>query len=91
MIISNKLDRALAAYAKERKPKTVREFSRCGPCLTLGPLVSETALFYCYQERDNTKRRIRKRTEAHYSPAHVEPCPSCRDHARTQYPDGYMD
>jgi len=73
--------------------KLVREFSRCGPCIVLGKLVKETAQFYVFEPDygRSSQTRIRKRTEAHYSPAHVEPCPSCRDHARTQYPDGYMD
>jgi len=69
----------------------VREFSRCGPCLTLGALLYETPAFYCYAHHDGGVKKIRKRTEARYSPAHIEPCPSCRDHPKTQYPDGYMD
>ena len=76
--------------------KIVREFSTVGPCLTRGRLVKETEQFYVYDEwqggdRYEGRKRIRKRSDAHYSPAHVEPCPSCRDHARTQYPHGYMD
>jgi len=70
----------------------VREFSPCGPCLTLGALVRETAQFYCYADRaDGTQRKIRKPTPGNWSKAHVEPCVSCRDHARTQYPHGYQD
>lgn len=74
----------------------VRKFSMAGPCLTLGRLVSETAHFYCYDEwrggdKYEGRKRVRKRTEAHYSGAHIEPCSSCRDHPKTQYPDGYMD
>jgi hypothetical protein len=73
---------------------TVREFSRCGPCIVLGKLVKETASFYVFEENYGgapVRSKIRKRTDARYSPAHIEPCPSCRDHPRTQYPDGYMD
>jgi hypothetical protein len=70
--------------------KTVRQFSVAGPCIPLGPLVRETEQFYCYSEQDKV-RKVRKRTETFYSPHHVEPCPSCRDHAKTQYPHGYMD
>ena len=37
------------------KTTTVREFSRCGPCIVLGKLVKETAHFYCYlEDRNNT-------------------------------------
>jgi hypothetical protein len=76
--------------------KIVREFSRCGPCLTLGRLMRETACFYVFDEwhggdRYEGEKRIRKRTPDHYSGAHIEPCPSCRDHPKTQYPNGYMD
>jgi hypothetical protein len=77
--------------------KIVREFSVAGPCLTLGRLAKQTEQFYVYEEWHGgdrfgpERKRIRKRTEAHYSGAHVEPCPSCRDHTQTQYPNGYMD
>lgn len=76
------------------KTTTVREFSRCGPCIVLGKLLKETARFYCYQEdRNNTGavRKIAKRLPDKYSPAHIVPCPSCQDHERTQFPNGYMD
>jgi hypothetical protein len=69
----------------------VREFSAAGPCLTLGELIKETACFYVFSDRNGKSGRIAKRTEARYSPAHVEPCRSCRDHPETQYPNGYMD
>lgn len=74
----------------------VRAFSPVGPCLTLGRLTKQTAQFYCYEEwrggdRYEGTRKVRKRTPEHYSRAHIEPCPSCRDHLRTQYPNGYMD
>lgn len=75
----------------------VREFSAIGPCLTLGKLVSETPRFYVFlpwrggDRYDEKSRKIMKRTADHYSPAHVMACPSCRDHERTQYPNGYMD
>jgi len=75
----------------------VREFSPAGPCLTLGKLVGESAQFWTYlpwrggDRYDGKPKRVAKRTEGRYSPAHVEVCPSCRDHARTMYPNGYMD
>jgi hypothetical protein len=75
----------------------VREFSPVGPCLTLGRLVKETPQFYVFnkwrggESYAEGETRIRKRTAAHYSRAHIEPCHSCRDHAKTQYPNGYMD
>ena len=78
-------------------PVIVREFSAAGPCLTTGKLVRETANFYIYLEwkggdRYGTEeKRISKKRPGHYSAAHTEPCPSCRDHAHTQYPNGYQD
>lgn len=71
--------------------KIVREFSRCGPCIRLGTLVKETAQFYIYDAGYEGVKRIRKELPGRYSPAHVEPCRSCRDHGETRYPDGYMD
>jgi hypothetical protein len=76
--------------------KIVRAFSICGPCLTLGRLTKETAQFYCFDEwqgGDNYSgaKRVAKERPGYYSPNHIEPCPSCRDHAKTQYPNGYMD
>lgn len=72
--------------------KTVREFSRCGPCITRGTLVKETKQFYCFTYAGACRlHKIRKPLPGHYSPAHVEPCPSCRDHPKTQYREGYMD
>jgi hypothetical protein len=75
----------------------VRAFSRCGPCLTLGKLTKTTAQFYCYDEWrggqvfEGAKKVRREDVGGHYSPAHIIPCPSCRDHAQTQYPNGYED
>jgi len=80
----------------------VRSFSPCGPCLTLGKLVNTTAKFYCYQEwrgRDSegnmvfadTVKKVARDLPGRYSRAHIEACTSCRDHAKTQYPNGYMD
>lgn len=77
--------------------KTVREFSKAGPCLALGRLVRETKQFYVFNpwrggdKYEDRERRITKRTEKRWSGAHVDPCPSCRDHPQTQYPNGYMD
>lgn len=72
---------------------TVREFSPCGPCIVLGDLVKETAQFYIFRDRftGRDNQRIAKQTPSRWSRAHVIPCPSCRDHEKTQYPDGYMD
>lgn len=74
----------------------VREFSPCGPCLTLGKLTRQTAKFYCYEvwQGGDTfagSKRVAKDLPGQYSRAHIAPCPSCRDHAKTQYPNGYMD
>ena len=77
--------------------KIVREFSAIGPCLTLGKLVRETPRFWVFnpwkggQLYGTEEKRISKRTPERYSRSHVESCPSCRDHPRTQYPNGYMD
>lgn len=66
---------------------TVRTFSPVGPCISRGELVRETAKFYVYRSKyDGTEKRVAKGWNAH-----VEPCHSCRDHAKTQYPHGYMD
>ena len=72
----------------ENTTKTVRKFSLAGPCLTLGTLFRETSNFLVYEERrygDRLHRRVAK------AKVHTEPCPSCRDHPQTQYPNGYMD
>lgn len=70
--------------------KIVRSFSPIGPCLTEGRLVRETDKFVVFEEwrggdRYEGERRISK------SKVHTEPCRSCRDHEKTQYPNGYMD
>jgi hypothetical protein len=74
----------------------IRQFNTAGPCITLGRLVKETAQFYIYDQwqggdRYEGRKRIRKELPGHWSPNHSEPCPSCRDHEKTQYPHGYMD
>ena len=79
----------------------VREFSPVGPCLTLGEFVKRTRKFIFYRERHTgyggepeIRRvggwKIGKRGDRRPY-IHTEPCPSCRDHERTQYPNGYMD
>jgi hypothetical protein len=72
-------------------PKTVRQFSVCGPCIPQGRLVRQTAKFYVVRDGDGREFKLMKRTPERYSPNHVEPCPSCMDHPKTQYPHGYMD
>jgi hypothetical protein len=70
--------------------KTVREFSAAGPCITLGLLVKETPASYVCQPpawKNEGPARVGKRNGI----VHIEPCPSCRDHAMTQYPEGYMN
>lgn len=78
--------------------QTVRKFSMAGPCITLGKLIRETPRFYCYQPRfsgyfasnepDMAEKKVGKDK---YQMVHVIPCVSCRDHASTQYPNGYED
>jgi len=77
------------------RPQLVREFSACGPCLTLGRLVRKTAHFYVYNPwrcgnifEDREKRVA---IPEHGSVVHIEACSSCMDHPRTSYPNGYMD
>lgn len=70
--------------------KIVRKFSAIGPCLQQGRLLKETAQFLVYEEWQGGDRyegihRISK------GKVHTEPCVSCRDHAATAYPNGYMD
>lgn len=75
----------------------VREFSRAGPCITLGKLTKETPRFWIYATwKGGTnygpdEHRVSKQVPGRYCPAHVTPCPSCTDHPKTQYPNGYMD
>ncbi len=76
--------------------QTVREFSSAGPCLTLGEFVKRTPKFIFYRERHTGyggEPEIRRvggwKVQGDY--IHLEPCPSCRDHEHTQYPNGYMD
>ena len=69
--------------------KILRFSSACGPCLTLtdgaGLIVGETAKFWITELPGKERKRVSK------SKGHTEPCSCCRDHERTQYPNGYMD
>ena len=71
--------------------KIVRRFSPCGPCLTEGRFVRETAKFIVYNRWisgdrfDAAERKIIK------SAVHIVPCRSCTDYPATMYPNGYMD
>lgn len=71
--------------------RILRKFSPCGPCLTFvdgaGPIVRETGKSWITQQPGKPERQVRKATFGY----HAEPCPSCRDHARSQYPDGLWD
>jgi len=71
---------------------TVRKFNTAGPCVTLGPLVRETAGFFVFLTGKHgvsgpdavlVEKRIAKDS------AHVTACRSCRDHSNTSYPNGY--
>jgi hypothetical protein len=68
--------------------KTVRQFSRLGPCAMLGTIVRETRTRIYYRSCEDQDAFVSKSSPL---TVHVEPCPSCRDHARSQYPDGYWD
>lgn len=68
----------------------VREFSAAGPCIPLGPLVKRTATTVSYHATmhgGEIERRGGYRLQCGL--IHTEPCSSCRDHERTQYPRGY--
>ena len=79
----------------------VREFSAAGPCLTLGKFVRRTAKTIVYrewlggnnygQERRVGGWKVLQRDGRSRAYIHTEPCHRCRDHSRTQYPNGYMD
>ncbi len=80
--------------------QTVREFSPAGPCLTLGQFVRRTAKTIVYREwlggdQYGKERRVGgwkvEQRGNRGGCIHTEPCHSCRDHERTQYPNGYMD
>jgi hypothetical protein len=61
----------------------VRFFSTAGPCLPATVVrVNRTTYTLNFYGSKQYERHSR---------VHVEPCPSCTDHARTQYPHGYMD
>lgn len=75
---------------------TVREFSTVGPCIERGDLLRETAQFYVFTDKfgwsakgRDQEARAKKGTDEHWSAFHTEPCPSCRDHIHSQYPNGY--
>ena len=74
--------------ASNRRMKTVRQFSRVGPCIELGPLIRETETRLYYRCRQGYEAFVSKKSSL---AVHLEPCPSRRDHERSQYPNGYWD
>ena len=74
--------------AWNRRIKTVRQFSRVGPCIELGPLIRETDTRIYYRYRHDYEAFVSKNSSL---AVHLEPCPSCRDYERSQYPDDYWD
>ena len=62
--------------------KTVRQFSRVGPCLMLGELVMQTGTRIFYRLRDGKTAWAMKSSELL---VHLEPCPSCRDHTNAPF------
>lgn len=72
------------------KPTTVRDFSAAGPCITLGTFTKRTAKTIFYTDRHGAPGRA-SGYRVEKGLVHTEPCPSCRDHDKTQYPEGYMD
>ena len=69
----------------------VRRFSAYGPCLTEGVFVRQTARFVVFNEWKGGDDYTGKQRRIACDAVHLEPCPSCRDHSRTHYPNGYMD
>ncbi len=69
----------------------VRRFSAYGPCLTEGEFVRQTARFVVFNEWKGGDDYTGKQRRIACDAVHLEPCPSCRDHSRTHYPNGYMD
>ena len=59
--------------------KTVRQFSRVGPCIELGPLIRETDTRFYYRSRQGYEAFVSKKSSL---AVHLEPCPSCRDHKK---------
>ena len=59
--------------------KTVRQFSRVGPCIELGPLIRETETRFYYRSRQGYEAFVSKKSSL---AVHLEPCPSCRDHKK---------
>ncbi len=83
-------------------PALVRKFSSAGPCITLGQFVRRTSMTIIYREwlgGDNygKERRVggwKVHGNMYHNRRayiHIKPCPSCKDHAETVYPHGYMD
>ena len=68
--------------------KSVRQFSRVGPCIELGPLIRETDTRIYYRYRHDYEAFVSKKSSL---AVHLEPCSSCRDHDRSQCPNGYWD
>jgi hypothetical protein len=68
--------------------KTVHQFSRVGPCIELGPLIRETETRFYYRWRQGYEAFVSKKSSL---AVHLEPRPSCRDHERSQDPNGYWD
>src|SRR6516162_2019238 len=68
--------------ARKRRMKTVRQFSRVGPCLMLGELVMQTGTRIFYRLRDGKTAWAMKSSELL---VHLEPCPSCRDHTNAPF------
>ena len=68
--------------------KECRVFSVVGPCLTGYRILRENRKTFTLASVNG--RGIS--TDRHHAwRVHTEPCVSCQDHERTQYPDGYMD
>ncbi len=78
---------------------SLRQFSSCGPCIKIGTVISHTAKTVTFVSKYTGEQ---KRKGGYYwigngetplgqNLLHTVPCQSCEDHARTQYPHGYMD
>ena len=68
--------------------KPVRISSMCGPCLTYYRKVKENRTTITVAFQNGSGRSCER---VHKGFVHEEPCSSCTDHPKTQYPNGYMD
>ncbi len=75
-------------HAEFETLQPVRVFSMVGPCLTYYRLVKRNTISCTLAFRNGTGISIEHEPRGRVHPA---PCPSCRDHPHSHYPNGYED